>query len=407
MKTCKLIQKVLLSTLVSYISISCSNDDSTSEVIPQEVKGKFVISSAPGTGSLGTGTYFLTVDGLDSGTDAIVENSNAVKTTSSFTQIVVNNSSTLMGFIYPNGSDLGQGQSGARAFKFGTDNKMVELQGSPFPTGRFTVTGSFGNFIYAVSSTDNSYLFERSGDNVTMMDKPIDFESHKIGEEKATITGIADRGNNEIVAAFKYASVDEAVVAIMDYNFTIKSVIQDARMSYSGGQWRGAVYSQIASEASGLTYVFSGAGSGNATTKKAGALKINKGENSFDTNYFFDIETASGGYKFRKVFPVSNDYYLLEFYNDTTNTGNTANATRYAIVKMSSKEFKWVEGLPAYNEISSNGWPLAYEGKMYLPINPVSGKSAVYVINPVSGNAVKGFEINNETEQIRAVSYFK
>lgn len=408
MRKTNIIQKVILSVLVSYMTISCSSDDNDGPVEPPVVeKGKFVISAAPGTGKLGVGTYFLTVDQLDSGTDGIVDNANAVKTTSSFTQIVVNNSKTLMGFIYPNGSDLGQGKSGARAFKFGDDNKMQELQGSPFITGRFSVTGNFGNYIFAMSNKDNSYLFEKSGDNVTMVEKPIDFASHMINDKKATITGIADRGNNEIIAAFKYASLDNVAVAIMDYDLNIKSVIQDSRISFSGGQWRGAVYSQISTDNSGNVYVFSGAGSGNSTQKKAGALRINKGTSEFDNKYYFDIETASGGYKFRKVFPITQDYYLLEFYNDITNSGNTSSATRYAVIKMGTKDFKWVQGIPDYSQISSNGWPLAYKGKMYLPLNPVSGNSAVYVIDPASGNATKGFEVNNDKEQIRAVSYFK
>lgn len=409
MKKTNFIQKVLVSFLVGCMIISCSSDDDNTiatQPIPTKAD-KFVIAAAPGSGKLGTGTYFLTVNHLDSGKDSISGNSNSVKTTSSFTQIVVNNASTLVGFIYPNGSDLGQGKSGCRAFKYDTDDKMKELQGSPIIIGRFSVTGNFGKYIYAISNKDNSFLYERNGDNISMIDKPIDLSSHMIDDKKPTITGIADRGNNEIAAAFKYTNSDNVYVALMDYNLTIKSVINDSRLSYSGGQWKGAVYSQIWPDGSGNVYVFSGAGSGNTTAKKAGALKINKGSQTFDSNYYFDIETASGGYKFRKVFPITKDYFLLEFYNEIANTGNGSKATRFAVVKMESKSFKWVEGIMDYTQVSSNGWPLAYKGKIYLPLNPVSGNSAIYAIDPVTATANKGFELSNDKEHIRAVTFLK
>ncbi|WP_295810283.1 DUF4374 domain-containing protein [uncultured Apibacter sp.] len=409
MKKTNVFQRVFLSFLAGYMTLSCSSDDdnNNAKTIGPTKTGKFVVAASPGSGKLGTGTYFLALDHLDSGKDSVSGNLNSVKTTSSFTQIVVNNSNNLVGFIYPNGSDLGQGKSGSRAFKLSGDNKIEELKGSPFITGRFSVTGNFGKYIYAISNNDNSYIYERNGDNMTLVDKPIDLASHMIEDKKPSITGIADRGNNEIAVTFKYTNSDNVFVAFMDYNFTIKTVIQDTRISFSGGQWRGAIYSQIWPDQSGNIYVFSGAGSGNKTTKKAGALKINKGAITFDSDYFFDIETAAGGYKFRKVFPITQDYYLIEFYNETSDSGNTSSATRFAVVKMENKKFKWIDGIPDYIQISSNGWPLAHKGKIYLPLNLVSGNSAIYEIDPVTGIAKKGFELASDKEHIRAVTYFE
>jgi lysozyme family protein len=51
------------------------------------------------------------------------------------------------------------------------------------------------------------------------------------------------------------------------------------------------------------------------TTKKSGALLIKKDAPAFDAAYYFDIETASGGYKLRKVWNITADYFLLEMYN--------------------------------------------------------------------------------------------
>jgi hypothetical protein len=407
MKRTNVIKKVVVSFLVGYITLSCSNDDDNVKR-PIPIKGnKFVIAAAPGNGKLGTGTYFLTVNRLDIGKDSISGNSNSVKTTSSFTQIVVNNSNTLIGFIYPNGSDLGKGKSGFRAFKFDSDDKMKELQGSPKIIGRFSVTGNYGKYVYAISNNDNCYLYERNGDHISIVEKPIDFSSHLIDGNKPVITGITDRGNNEIAAALKYPNSDNVYVALMDYNLTIKSIIEDSRLSFSGGQWKAAVYSQIWPDDTGNIYVFSGAGAGNQTTKKAGALKINKGSTIFDSNYYFDIETISGGYRFRKVFPITQDYYLLEFYNEAVISGNNSKATRFAIIKMGSKKFKWIHGLPDYTLISSNGWPLAYKGKIYLPLNLITGNSSIYVIDPLTAKANKGFELSNNKEHIRAVSFLK
>lgn len=113
------------------------------------------------------------------------------------------------------------------------------------------------------------------------------------------------------------------------------------------------------------------------STLPAGALRIKKGANGFDPDYYFDIQNELNGYKFRRVWPISGSKYLLEFYTDKTAYGVMNTSGKFAIADMENKSLTWVTGLPDASEMAnySIGYGDGYDGYYYLPISPAESSS--------------------------------
>jgi len=255
-----------------------------------------------------------------------------------------------------------------------------------------TLTGSndgkIGSIFYFIDLANNNNILEKA----IVTEK-------LINNNRADFVGIVDAGNKEFLTGLMVTdgSPDSVYVAKLDDNLNVKKIYRDGRLSYSAGQMKSARYAQIGNDASGNTYVFSGAYSA-TTTKKAGALLIKKGEDNFDSSYHFDIETATGGYRFRKVWHITEDYFLLELYNETGAPGSSAAATQYGIAKMSTKQFTWVSSaFPDKSTIDSAGWPFTADGKAYIPVTTSGGQPTVYVVDPKTAVAKKGISVSGVT----------
>jgi hypothetical protein len=188
---------------------------------------------------------------------------------------------------------------------------------------------------------------------------------------------------------------DSVWVAAFDANLNLKRIYRDNRISYSSGRFRSQYYAQIGKADDGSVYVFSGSFE-STTTKPCGALRIPKNATTFD-DYYFDIEEKTDGYHFRKVWHITGDYFLLELYNDKTPSALGA-ATKYGIVNMSAKSFTWVAGIPAHDQITGTGLPMAYDGKMYFPITAAGANPAIYIIDPASATATKGVSVTGASK---------
>jgi hypothetical protein len=194
---------------------------------------------------------------------------------------------------------------------------------------------------------------------------------------------------------------DSVWVAALDADLNVKRIYRDNRLSYSSGRFKSQYYSQIAKDDKGNVYVFSGSYDG-TTTKPAGALRINQGAETFDQNYYFNIQEKSGGYRFRKVWHITEDYYLLEFYNSIQYDTNTP-ATQYAIVKMEDQSFTWLtNGFPTKDQITATGLPFADGGKLYLPVTTDTAAPTIYVIDPTTASASAGIVI--EADAVNSVT---
>lgn len=115
------------------------------------------------------------------------------------------------------------------------------------------------------------------------------------------------------------------------------------------GAQRSVRYAQAATDDEGNIYVFSGQ---SANDDHVGALKIAKGSKEFDKSYHFNIGEKSGGYRFRKVYHIGGDDFLLECFPEK---GAVENMTppQNGRCEHEDQSFKWVSRLPGMMPLPS------------------------------------------------------
>lgn len=397
---------------LALLTLAGCSDDTTGG---NASKGNYFVAATQGDF-----TYMLSVDDLESGTATIVGNGSAIEEPYAFTAFVANGDRSVTAMQYRQG-DPSIGMS----YSLNSEG-VIQKTGNEFQLEKgYGTWGSFGNYIVAARSgqtlTDGTtgaiaYLIDQTNGNgvstkylsTTGLNGGIEYNGVK---ESATISGVVDRGNGTFLTAGVFShgvtgsggsttatvgNPDECWVFELDQNFNVVRSFQDDRISYSAGRYRSAYYSQIDSDDNNNVYVFSGAYEA-SSTKNAGVIRIPAGANDFDS-YYWDLETASGGYRFRKVWHITDDYFLLEYYNEQYETLNVSSAaTQYAVVRMGTKDFKWVTtGFPAKGSITATGWPFAHNGKMYFPVTTDSARPTVYVIDPATATAKAGLVIEAE-----------
>ncbi|MDR0733637.1 MAG: DUF4374 domain-containing protein [Dysgonamonadaceae bacterium] len=402
-----------------FVFVSCNkNDDPKPE---PEKKGAFFIAA---TGE--STQYILQVDNPETGTTSI---SNNIKTLelSGYTWIFNSNPSAAVGLIYQ------QGDPGVGLGYVADENGSLRESGQFLITSRFTSYGFFDRYaltsVGGVTPVDGqgNALLDAGGNNRTdgvtfnFFDLKNNFASQTKtiptlnitgNGQQATPSGIVDMGNGEFLTGLVVSEPkdptagggassgaitypDSVWVAAFDANLNLKRIYRDDRIGYSSGRFRSQYYSQIAKADDGNVYVFSGAYE-STTTRPAGVLRINSGATAFDASYYFDIQEKTGGYKFRKVWHITGNYFLLELYNDLVPAATGA-ATQYGVVDVIGKTFKWVTGIPALDKITATGLPAPHNGKMYFPITAEAADPAIYVINPTTAAATKGLTVTGAT----------
>jgi hypothetical protein len=409
-------KKVFLAGFIGCLSlslVSCDKDNDNPTEQPEDNMVTSFFLSVKGE----TAEYIIQADSLDSGVLSIQNNKKELEQTD-YTWIFNEDPSVAIGLIYQKG-DPGIGLG----FGLNEDGSLKEL-GSFQISSRFTSYGFFDK--YALTSVGGQTFVangnERS-DGVTF--NFIDFENGcKLQEktiptlniagngEQATFSGIVDMGNGEFLTGLVLSQPrdpnatggassgtitypDSVWVAAFDANLNLKRIYRDNRLSYSSGRFRSQYYSQIGKADDGSVYVFSGSYE-STTTKPCGALKINKEATTFDQSYYFNIEEKTDGYRFRKVWHIADNWFMLELYNDLKPSATGA-AAQYGIVNVASKTFSWVTGIPAKDKITGTGLPMAYEGKMYFPIVEEGVDPTVYIIDPATASAKKGLSIRGAT----------
>ena len=421
------IKSLLFACFIPALAISCDKENPTPPN-PEEAGKPYFISV---TGQ--SAEYIIMTDDLSSGSLRISDNIQQLEM-SGYTWVFGGSPKSAIGLIYAQGDPgIGLGYT----ITDGQLDKLGEFQ----IASRFTTYGFFGK--YAITGVSGQVPLDANGNSLKNEDGTertdgatfnfIDLDNDlAIGQkytttknitgngDQATFAGIVDIGNGEFLAGLVVSQPkdpsqgggassgpitypDSVWVAALDANLNLKRIYRSDKLSYSAGRRSSQYYSQIGKADDGTVYVFSGSFDA-TTTKPAGALKINKNATTFDDSYYFNIEEANGGYRFRKVWHISEDYFLLECYNETGTVASSSVATQYAVVDMSAKSFKWVTGIPAQDEITGIGTPTGHAGKAYFPILAEGSDPVIYVIDPAAAIGTKGLTITGATA-INAIGY--
>ena len=140
-------------------------------------------------------------------------------------------------------------------------------------------------------------------------------------------------------------------------------------------------------------------------------MRIKAGATTFDDSYFFDISAVSNNGLFRRVWHITGNKFLVEFFNDAAKANlRSLDVYHYAIVDVEAKTLNWVAGLPepakCTNIVTNPITPAIYGGKVYLPVNEQGTDPAIYVIDPATNAATKGLVVKGATV-INAIGRFE
>lgn len=201
---------------------------------------------------------------------------------------------------------------------------------------------------------------------------------------------------------------NECWVAIFDdETLSSKKLIKTDKISYACGRYKSQYYQTIWAADNGDIYVFSPSyaktmkDARQKTTLDAGVVRIKAGTQEFDPNYYYNIESQTGGKSFLRCWHIADDNFLMLMYDrPLTESGFTAN--QLAIFKGETGQLTYVEGMPEAEKISSFGNAVYNEnGKVHVTVTTTDGYPAIYVIDPTTATATKGITV--EATQINGV----
>lgn len=201
---------------------------------------------------------------------------------------------------------------------------------------------------------------------------------------------------------------DECWVAIFDdETLSSKKLIKTDKISYACGRYKSQYYQTIWAADNGDIYVFSPSyaktmkDARQKTTLDAGVVRIKAGTQEFDPNYYYNIESQTGGKSFLRCWHIADDNFLMLMYDrPLTESGFTAN--QLAIFKGERGQLTYVDGMPEAEKISSFGNAVYNEnGKVHVTVTTTDGYPAIYVIDPTTAIATKGITV--EATQINGV----
>ena len=422
---------VLLSLSLPLFT-ACSSDDSA-----ESTNGE---SGGIATGAATSGHFFLDA-AADDGTEYILQNTSVtdgdLNISSNIKELPTSPYTWVFKDSYAVGVSYQQQYAGlGYCVKLTDETKPFEQIGQFQVNDRFTTYGFIDDmFVTSVSGqtrgdrTDiaifDFWSLDDSG--VKLFRSKARYTTDIAGEgQQATFSGIVDNGDGTFLTAMiksdhkddgsnaqggsigtvKYP--DSCWVVKMDTALNIKAVYGDDRISYACGQFRSQTLNSIYKADDGNVYVFSNSYE-STTTLPAGALRIKKGAEGFDKDYYFNIQSELGGYKFRRVWPITGSKFLLELYDDKTPT-STGAARHYAVIDMETKSHVDVTGLPDKLNITSGQTtgdvPMVHDGKIFIPITQRGGYAALYNVDPNTGVATKGITVTGAAT-IRSVGYLK
>jgi hypothetical protein len=223
--------------------------------------------------------------------------------------------------------------------------------------------------------------------------------------ERAYFTGVFQVGNKlyapymcikgKTDSTFHTKFTDSTWVAVFSYpEMKYERTIKDNRTSFIGYYFAQNGLRQIEN---GDVYAFSNAqitGTGVTPSKKpSAAIRIKKGESEFDQDYFFNIETASGGHHLYREDYLGNGKFLLLMY---ANANTTAGTKTYAIVDVINETFDWVTGLPAAADIKAIArLPYVKSNGLTASVGITTDADGVYVyqIDVATFKATKGLKV--------------
>jgi len=185
---------------------------------------------------------------------------------------------------------------------------------------------------------------------------------------------------------------DQAEIAVYSYpELEFQKVITDSRVGPIGGF---NVKSGLLKDENGDIYALSHSNPANGfsqTTKKGGILRIKSGETEFDQDYFFDIESVTGGKNTAHLIYLGDGkaYAEINMSDNEEQARWSDSPLKSAVIDLNNKTVTYINDVPQH---SGDGRRLAalHDGDFIYRCIPEDDGIYVYKIDVVNNTATKG-----------------
>ena len=220
-----------------------------------------------------------------------------------------------------------------------------------------------------------------------------------------SVTGMMYSGGNLYVTytpmnslTFETAYTDTCFVAVYSYpDMKFVELMKDTRMG-PGGSW--GAYNGLMKDEQDNLYVMSNSALSNGysqSTKHAGFLRIKKGATTFDADYFFDFEAATGGLKPAHVAYVGNGLVFAEVSTLNPQTANDRwgdKSLKCCIIDLLNQTVTDIDGIPVHNGNGGRRFAYLHEGGyVYLPVSTPDGVY-IYRTDIATARAERGARVS-------------
>ncbi|UBM60425.1 DUF4374 domain-containing protein [Marinilongibacter aquaticus] len=203
-------------------------------------------------------------------------------------------------------------------------------------------------------------------------------------------------------ASWATPETDTAYVAVYSYpEIELQTVIKDTRMGPIG--YYGSPTAMVKDENENIYAVSSSAIAAGYTsvTKHSGILRINNGEDSFDSDFFIDVEEATNGGKLLSVTYAGNGKLVGRMVS-AESAGNVPVWAAFdelqpicqiVVIDLDSKSVEIVDEIPMHSGQYTSP-SLIEDGKVYMNITSlIAGESRLYKVDPATATATKAAKI--------------
>lgn len=192
--------------------------------------------------------------------------------------------------------------------------------------------------------------------------------------------------------------VDTCYIAVYSYpDMTLEKVMKDTRIG-AAGSW--SAYNGIIKTETEDLYIMSNLSMANGFSKggkNAGFLKIKGGTTDFDSNYFFDFESETGGLKPAHIQYIGNGLVFAEV--STLNPQTVADRwsdknLKCSIIDLYNKTITDIIDIPVHNGNGGRRFTALVDGGfVYYPVSTDKG-TFIYKVDPTTAKAEKGAQVS-------------
>lgn len=287
----------------------------------------------------------------------------------------------------------------------GADDQLNQVGDVSFDNSLADMVKADDGTLVSVSMRSNSSVitFRKFNPNSVIsldsIEHPVSILTDKIGP---SYSGMCISGDHLFLSYYisdpdNFATdyTDEASVAVFSYpELEFEKIITDSRVGPIGGF---GVKSGLIEDENGNIYAVSHSNPANGysqSTKPAGILRIKSGETEFDQDYFFDIQSATGGLNTAHLKYLGNGKAFSEINQQrrTEQARWSDSPLKSAVIDLEAKTVNYIAGVPEHNGIGRRLAAL-HDGNYVYTCIPEEEGIFVYRMDIQNLSATKGAEV--------------